>query len=179
MFKFDLQENEKLLQMHRQTEWVLVKPVLIIFVLLYLPWYLLAKNEIFYEFDRYFFAWVILVLFYGINRYLLWLLNLVLITNKRVVKVKYLSLFKKEITDALMGQIANTSFATTGFFSSLFHFGKLEIKAMGLNEPLVLQNVREPAKIKSFIAKIQQFQNASSSNPAAPRIVQMPRRRIV
>lgn len=156
MFKFDLWENEEVQVLYRQSEAVLIKPAAVIFVLIYLPWYFLLKYELAADYRRLLLAWTIIVLVYGVYKYLLWLLNIYLVTNKRLAVINYPSLVKKRVAESSLHQIANISFVTTGFFASLFGFGNVEATVMGLAEPLVLKNVRQPAKVKDFIWKVHQ-----------------------
>lgn len=71
MFSFPLNQNEKLIQMHRQPELILAKPVLLIMVLLYVPWGFLLKYGLATQFRGILLVWTILLLIYGINKYFL------------------------------------------------------------------------------------------------------------
>lgn len=153
MFKLELLDNEKLINTFRQSEIVLAKPVLLIFALIYVPWYFLLKYELAATYDRLLFFYTILVLLYGVNRYFLWLLNVYLVTDKRVIKVNYRSVFNKQVLESPLDRILNVSFSVKGFWPALFGFGDVEVQVTGLPEPMKLKNVSHPAKVKDFLWK--------------------------
>lgn len=154
MFKFDLLENEKIINIYRQTEAVLFRPVLVIFALIYFPWYFLIKYELVANYDRLLLFWTFLVLLYGIYTYLVWLLNAYIVTNKRLIDVIHKNLLNKKVVETPLEHILNVSFQTKGFWQSLFGFGAVEVRAAGLAEPLCLKNVSQPEKVKDFLWKI-------------------------
>jgi hypothetical protein len=162
MFKFDLLENEKLEKMIRQTEAVLFKPVLLVFVFIYVPWYFIIKYELLNQFYRLLFAWTILVFLYAVYKYLIWLLNVYLVTNKRLVVVSYQNLVRKKIAECGIDRIANISVSTTGTVSTLFGYGDVEIQIMNTEQTLLLKNTSQPAKIKDYIWKMHSHITATS-----------------
>jgi membrane protein YdbS with pleckstrin-like domain len=161
MFKFDLLENEKVLNIYRQTEAVLFKPVLIIFVMIYFPWYFLIKYELVGNVDRLLLFWTFLVLLYGIHKYFVWLLNAYIVTDKRLINVAHKSLFNKKVVETPLERILNVSFQIKGFWQSLFRFGTVEVQAAGLAAPLILKNVSQPDKVKDFLWKIHNQHSGS------------------
>jgi hypothetical protein len=175
MFKLELLANEKVTNIYRQTEIVLLKPVLIIFILIYLPWYFLLKYELAATYDKLILFWTLLVFLYGLNQYFLWLLNVYLVTDRRVVKVNYKSVFNKEVLESPLDRILNVSFSVKGFWAALFGFGNVEVQVTGLPEPMELKNVSHPAKVKDILWKT--YQNHSRPNvkdseyEAAQRII--------
>ncbi len=155
MFKFKLRENEKVVKLYRQTEAVLFKPALIIFVLIYFPWYFLLKYELAGDYRRLILSWTILVLLYALNEYLLWLTNAYVVTDQRLVMIHYRNLMDKKLWETPLHQVLNVSFSIKGFWQSLFNFGTVEVRVRGLpTEPLMLKNVAHPAEVKDFIWKI-------------------------
>lgn len=154
MFKFNLLENEKVVRLYRQTEAVLFKPALIVMALIYFPWYFLLKYDLAASHDRLLLLWTLIVFAYGLNKYLIWLLNVDIITDKRLVCVNYFNLLNKQVTETPLAQILNVSFSMRGFWQSVFRFGSVEIRAAGLAEPMILKNLAHPAVVKDFIWKI-------------------------
>lgn len=153
MFSFNLLENEKLVSVYRQTEATLFKPVLIIFVLIYFPWYFLLKYELAGAYIRLLFFWTLLVLIYAVRKYLLWLLNVYLLTDKRLVIVNYRGLFAKKVVESPLGRILNVSFSSKGFWQTLFQLGSVEVQVAGLHEPMILKNIAHPSELKDTLWK--------------------------
>lgn len=155
MFKFNLLENEKIIRIYRQTESMLFKPALVVMVLIYFPWYLLLKYGLVLDYKNLLIIWTLAVLIYALNKYLLWLLNVNIITDKRLVCVIYTNLLNKRVLESPLNQILNVSFSIHGFWQSLVRFGSVEARAAGLSEPLLLKNLAKPSEAKDFIWNVK------------------------
>ncbi len=151
MFKLQLLNGEKVKNVYRQAESVLFKPVLIIFVLIYFPWFFLIKFEMVQNSLRLLIFWSLLVLLYALNTYFLWLLNINLITNKRLIQIQYFSLFNKKVIEAPVTSILNASFLVSGFWNVIFKTGNVVIQTQGLKEPIIFKNVSHPEDVKDSI----------------------------
>ena len=156
MFKFELVQNEKLIASYRQSEAALIKTGVITPLAIYIPWYFLLKYELAANFVTWLSLWTAFVLIYALNSYLLWLLNCYLVTNKRLVVIRYKSLLTKQVLEAPLERILNVSYSSSGLMASLFNFGDVLVQTAGLTEPLQLARVSEPGKIKDFIWQIHQ-----------------------
>jgi membrane protein YdbS with pleckstrin-like domain len=161
MFKFDLLENEKVINIYRQTEAVLFKPVLIIMVLIYFPWFFLIKYELVSNYSRLLLFWTFLVFLYGLHTYLVWLLNAYIVTNKRLINIIHKNVLDKRVVETPLERILNVSFQIKGFWQAVFHFGTVEVQAAGLTDPLALKNVSQPDKVKDFLWKIHNDHSGS------------------
>jgi hypothetical protein len=84
------------------------------------------------------------------------LLNVCLVTDKRVMIIKYHSLFNKKVSESPLLNILNVSFTTKGFWQTLFKFGSVDIQTQGLAEPLTFKNVANPSKIKDSLWSAQE-----------------------
>ncbi len=151
MFKFNLLENEKITKFFRQSESILFKPVLIIFILIYAPWYFLIKYDLASSYLRLLFFWTILVLLYGVNKYLLWLINISLLTNKRLIRIHYPNLFNKKVVEAPLDRILNVAYVRHGFWQTVFGFGSVEVQVAGLPQPLLIKNLPHPEQAKDML----------------------------
>ncbi|MDE2312377.1 MAG: hypothetical protein KGJ93_04820 [Patescibacteria group bacterium] len=151
MFNLNLRPNERLQKIVRQTEMVLAPIVFEVLVLIYFPFYLLWRYELFTEFDRWFLAWSLAVFLYGVYHYLLWLANCNVITDQRVISIRYQTLFKKQVLECPLQRIVNVSYKTSGVLSSLMDFGDVEIQILGVSQPLLLRRLSHPAKQKEFL----------------------------
>lgn len=151
MFKFNLLPNEKIVKFFRQSESVLFKPVLIIFLLIYLPWYFLIKYDLVSDYTRLLLFWTLLVLAYGVNKYVLWLINIALLTDKRIISINYRNMFNKKVLEAPLERVLNVSFSRHGFLQTIFGVGSVEIQVAGLPEPMLLKFLSRPEKAKDLL----------------------------
>ena len=151
MFKFNLQTGEKIAQMHRQAEIILVKPVITVFIAIFVPWWFLIKYELHIKFERVLLLWTIIVLIYAVNKYVLWLINVYIITNKRLIAVNYKSLVHKQVLETPFERIHNISYETKGFWRSLLQVGSVIVQIASLQRPLVLKNLKHPDQFKDTL----------------------------
>ena len=156
MFSFDLHENEKVIELYRQTESVLFKPVIIVLLAIYLPIAFLLKYELIDQFIWFLSIWTLLVLAYAVYKYVLWLINVSIITNQRVIVISYKTPFSKQAEEMVIREISNIRFLTTGVFSSLFSFGTVEVETAESHQPLKVVNVKHPEQVKELIWKLKQ-----------------------
>ncbi len=154
MFKFDLLDNERTIALYRQSEAVLIKTAFLVFLFIYAPWFFLLKYELTDTYSRLLFFWTILVALYAINKYILWLINCYVITNKRLVLLKYKNLFDKTVLESPIERILNVSFSAHGVFQSLLGFGDVQAQVAGLKEPIIFKNVSKPSQLKDFLWKL-------------------------
>src|SRR5437016_3843592 len=127
-----LHEGEQLIHSYRQTAWVLGKTILIVGIGIYLPWSRLAKYGEATQFRFLLVVWTLLLLVYGLRKLMIWLLNRYIVTNKRLIRITHQEIFKKIVVETPLERILNVSFKTTGFFSSIFHYGDVEVQVIGL-----------------------------------------------
>jgi len=154
MFNFSLQPGEKLLKIQRQAEFVLIKPVLVVFALIYIPWTFLIKYELHIRFRRVLLFWTFLIIAYAIYKYILWLINVYIITDRRLVAINYKSLTHKQINETPIDRIHNISSETKGFVKSLLKIGNVIVQVASLIKPMVLRNLKHPEEIKDFLWSI-------------------------
>jgi hypothetical protein len=154
MFNLKLHDDEEVLGMYRQAEILLSKYVLVIFLLIYLPASYLIRYELLYQFRWYLFIWTLMVLGYGIHKYLLWLLNVYIVTDMRVVKVAYTSLIAKTVTETPLEHITRIGYKRKGFLAAIFRFGDVDIFCAGLEHPIELNNLKHPENVQHDLWKI-------------------------
>ena len=157
MFKHQLHDNETLLQVYRRHEITLVPKTLEFFVLLFVPWYLGLRYQFIFSSSAHmelFLFWTILVALFAVQTFVIWTINVYLVTSKRLLHVEHRNLFKKSVIETPLDRILNVSFRTTGFFSTLFHYGDVAVQVVGLDQPIVLRQVPAPSKVKDYLWQI-------------------------
>ncbi len=157
MFTHQLHDDENLLQLYRKHEIILAPKVMEIFLLLFIPWYLGLKYDFIFSSQLHaeiFLAWTALVAIFGIYAFLIWAINVYIVTSKRLLHIAHTGLFKKTVRETPLDRILNVSFKTTGFVSTLFRYGDVMIQVVGLDAPLILEKVPNPSEIKDFIWRI-------------------------
>ncbi len=166
MFTLQLRENEKILRMYRQADLTLAKPVLVIFAALYIPWGLLLKYDLVAQFGWWLFGWTVIVLLYGVHEYLLWLLHVTLVTNQRLIFVRYPSLLHKKVAEAPLDRITQLSIEVKGLFNNLLSYGDITVVLAGSHQTLALTTIAEPNKVHDYLWALIQKKAAVAEQPA-------------
>ena len=157
MFKHKLHEDEELLEIYRKHEMTLIPKIFQIFILVFIPWYLGLKYKYIFStatHAKIFIGWFILVGIYAVHVFLVWTMNVYIVTSKRLIHISHSNLFNKTVNETPLDRILNIGFKTRGFFSTLFHYGDVLVQVVGLDQPLILEKIPNPENVKDFIWKM-------------------------
>ena len=69
-------------------------------------------------------------------KFILWYLNVYIVTTARFIEIQREDLFQKEVLETPLERILNVSFRTTGLFSVVFGYGDVLVQVVGLGEPM-------------------------------------------
>lgn len=157
MFSHQIHEDENLLQVYRKHELTLVPKIFQIFFLTFIPWYFGLKYNFVFSSKAHtqlYMIWTLVIAIYAAHTFVIWTVNVYMITSKRLLHIAHTGLFKKLVTETPLDRVLNVSFRTTGILSTLFRYGDVLIQIVGLDHPLVLKDVPNPSQVKDFIWKI-------------------------
>ena len=90
---------------------------------------------------------LVYMLFIVLFVYLRWLneeLDLVIVTNERIVSHNQIDLFHRQISEALVEDIQDVKGIENGLLGHLFHFGAVEITTSSNQQFFAIQNVVDP-----------------------------------
>ena len=59
-------------------------------------------------------------------------MNYYMLTSRRLLHVYREGLFNKHVNETYLDRILNVSFKTTGFISTIFEYGDVSVKAVGM-----------------------------------------------
>jgi len=149
----NLKEGENILAVLHKHWFVLVKPLLRLFLIFFLP--LLLTLWLFgLEFiissvftSLLFLVWLVVGGTAVIYEWFVWYYDIYIITNKRIVDITQKSLFSREISEASLGKIQDITFEISGFFATLFNYGDVKVQTAGATEVIKLEAVEDPAKV--------------------------------
>ena len=83
-----------------------------------------------------------------------WYFNVGIVTNKRVIDVDFYAVLYKEITNAQLGKIEDTTVKSGGYLESFFDFGSIFIQTAGSEENVEFLNVPHPSDAVQMINKL-------------------------
>jgi LPXTG-motif cell wall-anchored protein len=78
-------------------------------------------------------------------------LDIVIITNKRVIDVDQLSLFARDIASTPIENVEDVKIEVLGVLATLFKFGNLHVQTAGQMRETVISGVRHPERAKDLI----------------------------
>ena len=149
--KVALRPEEEVLQVYRQTAILLFEPLGMFFLGAVIPIYPLMRYGLFDKFFPLYLIWFAFIFVHTFNIFRTWQVGRYVVTSHRLIKISRQGWFKLLVIETTLDRILNVSYKTTGVLSSLFQYGHVEVQAVGLMEPIILDYIAEPAKIKDYL----------------------------
>lgn len=79
-------------------------------------------------------------------------MDMLIITDKRVINVEQLTLFQRKVSSALLSQIQDVSYIRKTFFATIFDYGKIIIQTAGDNVYFTMNYVSDPETVQEKIS---------------------------
>lgn len=86
-------------------------------------------------------------------RLMLYLLDVWIITNHRVIDSRQKGFFNRTVSEMKIFKVQDISVEMVGFFATFFNFGNLEIQTAGTEEKFIFEQVPNPAAVKNVIMR--------------------------
>ncbi len=80
-------------------------------------------------------------------------LDIVVITNKRIIDIEQLGLFARDIVEVRMENIEDIKTAVIGLLPSLLDMGSLHIQTAGESREVIIKNIANPHEVREMITK--------------------------
>jgi Bacterial PH domain len=108
-----------------------------------------------YQFVAHLF-WFLFTFIYAFEKFLDWYFDVFIVTNKRLVDIKFNNLINKHFAEADMDVIQDVSSSVRGIFGTFFNFGTVLVQTASEINQIIFKNVPNPEKI---IKAIQELRN--------------------
>lgn len=101
---------------------------------------------------------------------MLYFLNMLAISTKRIIEVDQLGFFEQRVNEVNLEKIQNVSFSVKGVFQTLFRYGAVHIRVVGQQQELTVKNVARPEQVHQTLLHvlatipIQQAKQAEQSD---------------
>ncbi|MFH1246465.1 MAG: hypothetical protein V1489_01655 [Candidatus Liptonbacteria bacterium] len=79
-------------------------------------------------------------------------LNVLVITNHRVIDIQQISLFKRNISELRLENIEDIAVEIPGFLASWLDYGNITLQTAGEHDEFIFENVHHPELAKDFIS---------------------------
>lgn len=94
----------------------------------------------------------ILVFFY--TQFLLYYLDVWVVTNERIIDVDQISLFSRVISELDLASIQDVTTDVRGFFPTLFDYGDVIVKTASDNPNIIFRQVRHPNNVRAELVDL-------------------------
>lgn len=98
----------------------------------------------------------------GLRGWYIWAMNILAITNQRVIDMNQYGLFQRTVAEATYDKIQDVRYTVKGVWQTIFKFGSIEIQTAGTAATLQLNNISEPFVIQQEIMTIQRQLGATA-----------------
>lgn len=90
-----------------------------------------------------------------LRTFIMWSLNAILITNKRVIDFDQRGVFHKNVSEITFDNIADISYNTKGILPTLFKYGNVKVKTTSVDNNLELKKVHYPDEMQELLVDCQ------------------------
>lgn len=152
-FGYHLEEGENIKYIARQHIWLHRKPLFKSLLLgVTLP---VTLALIFPPFLIYWFVWLLVGGFWFFYRICDWYFDAWLVTDRSVLDIEWNGFFHRSSTRLEYHTISGLSFTITGFWGTVFRYGRISIDTYG-NNSFVLENAANPKEVELNILACQE-----------------------
>lgn len=95
--------------------------------------------------------------------FVVYYLNLYIVTNIRIVDIDQMGLFKHQISILNIAQIEDVTSDTNGILGTIFDYGTVYIQTAGAKERFEFSNVPQPAKLSKIIIDLFEEQTGKKT----------------
>lgn len=151
-----LREKEEIVRLVRRAGITLAPSVGLGAVLILVDFFLLAWWLQYRTWGMIGFSAVVILAALIIGRgWYIWAMNLLAITNQRIIDMNQHGLFKRTVAEASYDKIQDVRYTIHGVWQTLFKFGTIVIQTAGASTTLELGSIKDPFEVQQQIAEIQ------------------------
>lgn len=81
-------------------------------------------------------------------------LDVLLITNKRVVDIEQIGLFARDLAEVRLENVQDIRVEVIGILPSLLDYGNVHIQSAGATKEFLIKNIQDPHGAKDLISKL-------------------------
>ncbi|OIP80740.1 hypothetical protein COW94_04700 [Candidatus Peregrinibacteria bacterium CG22_combo_CG10-13_8_21_14_all_44_10] len=103
-------------------------------------------------------AFLVYLLYALLIIYIKWLneeLDLIIVTNKRVINLDQVAFMERTVSESTLGQIQDVKGIEKGILSTLLHYGNLEIHTASHKRVFFIENINDPFDIARKLLEVR------------------------
>jgi membrane protein YdbS with pleckstrin-like domain len=112
-------------------------------------------------------AWlllIVMILFIMLTNYYL---DMLVVTNQRLIDIDQISLFARDIATAPLTKIEDVKIEVFGVLATMFKFGNLHIQTAAETKEIVIRGIRYPERAKDYIMQAYQAAVATTNQQSS------------
>lgn len=167
IFDFTERQDKEVVILAVRSHWVVnLKWMFITVIMLFVPNIVdmldtLKSLPSSYQFVLHLF-WYLFTFIYAFEKFLDWYFDVYILTNKRLVDIKFNNLINKHFAEADIGAIQDVSSSVRGVLGTFFNFGTVLIQTASEINQIIFKNVPNPEKIIKAVQELRNSPNCSS-----------------
>lgn len=99
-------------------------------------------------------AYLLSIILFFYTQFVIFYLDLWIVTNDRLVDIEQLGLFSRQISELDLFQIQDVTSDVNGFFPTVFHYGNLTVQTASNNVNIVLRNIPHPERLRQELLQL-------------------------
>jgi hypothetical protein len=156
---FDNQDrSENIILVLRSHPFTLIKPLLIVILMVFLPVLLRSIGMFNFLPGNYQAAslilWYMILFGFIFEVFLTWFFSVYIITDERIIDVDFISLIYKDISSAKTDKVEDVTTVTGGAIQSMFDFGSIKIQTAGAKTEIIFENVPHPSRVTKLLNEL-------------------------
>ncbi|MDB5266190.1 MAG: hypothetical protein JWN89_5 [Parcubacteria group bacterium] len=155
------EESEKVILILRKHIFIIYSQVFLYGVLIFVPWAVgqgfggfLSAQALMHLFVFISSLWMLFfwaAIFYSLTMYSL---NVVIITDHRIIESSQLGLFKRKISELHLSRVQDISVRTDGIIETALKFGDLEVQTASEQREFIFRLIPNPEHVKDVIMNL-------------------------
>lgn len=95
--------------------------------------------------------WFLITLVYIFFEWVVWYLDLYILTTKRIVDIEQRGLFSRQVSETSLDRIQDVTFEIKGILATFFNYGNVRIETAGSETVISLDQVKDPELLQKTI----------------------------
>jgi membrane protein YdbS with pleckstrin-like domain len=95
--------------------------------------------------------WFLVTMVYIFFEWIVWWLDLYILTTKRIVDIEQRTLFSRQVSETSLDRIQDVTFEIKGVLATLFNYGNVRVETAGSETIISLDQVGDPEKLQKTI----------------------------
>ena len=98
-------------------------------------------------------AWLIILTVAFFVIFTTYYLDMLVVTNQRLIDVDQISLFARDIATAPLHNVEDVKIESLGIFATLFKFGNLHIQTAAESKEIIIRGIRHPERARDIVLR--------------------------